>query len=341
MTLSLPMNVTYSFANATTTQYLSYLDTDFNQLAWTLNGISNGTVALANVKINGGNIAKTVLAANGSPTSGTFLRGDGTWAAIPSSQGGTVVSIDVSGGSTGLTTSGGPVTTTGTITLGGVLNVANGGTGVNSSTGTGSVVLSNGATLTNANIGSISLSSPLGITSGGTGIGNVPNYGQFLIGNAVGYQLGTLTAGSGISITNGPGTITVAATGGSSGTVTSVNGAGSYGFTLTGGPITSSGTLTVAPPAPGTSGNVLTSNGTNWVSQSATSSIPTTLGALNTYAFCLYTNTPSISPGSTTAGSNLAYSGTNNSTNGSPSGTWRAMGDGLTGGFATLWVRIA
>jgi len=42
---------------------------------------------------------------------------------------GTVTSVDVSGGTTGLTTSGGPVTTAGVITLGGLLNVANGGTG--------------------------------------------------------------------------------------------------------------------------------------------------------------------------------------------------------------------
>jgi hypothetical protein len=43
--------------------------------------------------------------------------------------GGTVTSVDVSGGSTGLTTSGGPVETDGTITLGGTLNIASGGTG--------------------------------------------------------------------------------------------------------------------------------------------------------------------------------------------------------------------
>ena len=42
---------------------------------------------------------------------------------------GTVTSVDVSGGTTGLTTSGGPVTTAGVITLGGTLAVANGGTG--------------------------------------------------------------------------------------------------------------------------------------------------------------------------------------------------------------------
>lgn len=42
---------------------------------------------------------------------------------------GTVTSVAVSGGSTGLTSSGGPVTSSGTITLAGTLAVANGGTG--------------------------------------------------------------------------------------------------------------------------------------------------------------------------------------------------------------------
>lgn len=48
---------------------------------------------------------------------------------------GTVTSVDVSGGTTGLTTSGGPVTGAGTITLAGTLAVANGGTGAATLTG--------------------------------------------------------------------------------------------------------------------------------------------------------------------------------------------------------------
>ena len=48
---------------------------------------------------------------------------------------GTVTSVDVSGGTTGLTTSGGPITNAGTITLAGTLNVANGGTGATTLTG--------------------------------------------------------------------------------------------------------------------------------------------------------------------------------------------------------------
>jgi len=59
----------------------------------------------------------------------TFLEWNGSafvWASVTN---GTVTSIAVSGGTTGLTTSGGPITTSGTITLGGTLAVANGGTG--------------------------------------------------------------------------------------------------------------------------------------------------------------------------------------------------------------------
>lgn len=43
---------------------------------------------------------------------------------------GTVTSVDVSGGTTGLTTSGGPITTAGTITIAGTLATKNGGTGL-------------------------------------------------------------------------------------------------------------------------------------------------------------------------------------------------------------------
>lgn len=54
-----------------------------------------------------------------------------------------------------------------------------------------------------------------GIGAGGTGIGTTPTDGQFLIGNSstTAYALGTLTAGTGVSITNGASSITVAANG--------------------------------------------------------------------------------------------------------------------------------
>jgi len=72
---------------------------------------------------------------------------------IPNTNTGTVTSVDVSGGSTGLTFSGGPVTTAGTITMSGTLGTANGGTGSTSATFvnlasnvTGTLSVANGGT---------------------------------------------------------------------------------------------------------------------------------------------------------------------------------------------------
>lgn len=48
---------------------------------------------------------------------------------LSASGGGTVTSVALSGGTTGLTVSGSPITTSGTITLAGTLAIANGGTG--------------------------------------------------------------------------------------------------------------------------------------------------------------------------------------------------------------------
>jgi hypothetical protein len=72
---------------------------------------------------------------------------------------GTVTSIQVDGDTTGLTFTGGPITTSGTLTLGGTLAVANGGTGVTTATGTGSVVRATSPTITTPTLyGTIQLS---------------------------------------------------------------------------------------------------------------------------------------------------------------------------------------
>ena len=209
---------------------------------------------------------------------------------LTSAGAGTVTSVDVSGGTTGLTATGGPITTAGTITLGGTLDVDNGGTGATTAanartnldvpsrsgsgaSGTWSIdVTGNAGTVTNGVYTSGSYANPSWITSlagskitgnisgnaagltstlstgtGGTGQTTYTN-GQLLIGNASGsLSKATLTAGSNVTITNGDGTITIAATSGGSGTVTSVNASGgTTGLTFSGGPITSSGTLTMA-----------------------------------------------------------------------------------------------
>lgn len=106
----------------------------------------------------------------------------------------------------------------------------------------------------------------LGVANGGTGLTSTPSNGQLDIGNGTGFTRATLTAGSGISITNGAGSISIAATGG--GTVTSV----ATGNGLSGGTITSTGTLVIAAPTAASvgaygmfannTGSAVTSNGT-------------------------------------------------------------------------------
>ena len=84
----------------------------------------------------------------------------------------------------------------------------------------------------------------LAVLSGGTGQTSYTD-GQLLIGNSTGNTLSkaTLTAGTGITVTNGAGSITVSAI--NNGTVTSVGGTGTVnGITLT-GTVTSSGNLTL------------------------------------------------------------------------------------------------
>jgi len=125
--------------------------------------------------------------------------------------------------------------------------------------------------------------------------------------------------------------------------------------------------------APGTSGNVLTSNGTTWSSAAPTSSAPTTtqvlnatagasVGAVGTYAFLGEISSAATAVGGTKAGSGLRFAGiaagnwtsiTNSPANFYPQGTttagvgtWRAMGrsygNGCTGILgATVWLRIS
>jgi hypothetical protein len=148
--------------------------------------------------------------------------------------------------------------TTGTAAgLSATLAVASGGTGVTTSTGSGNNVLSTSPTLVTPVLGtptsgaltnctSIPVNQATGtlpVANGGTGLTSTPANGALDIGNGTGFTRTTLTQGSGITITNASGSITIASSGGS-GTVTSV----ATGNGLSGGTITSTGTLIIACP---------------------------------------------------------------------------------------------
>jgi hypothetical protein len=110
---------------------------------------------------------------------------------------GTVTSVDVSGGTTGLTTSGGPVTSSGTITIAGTLAVANGGTGITSFgtgtpssvatalgqnvTGSGGIALATSPTFVTPVLGTPTSGTLSGCTVDGTnsvGFKNIPQSGS-------------------------------------------------------------------------------------------------------------------------------------------------------------------
>lgn len=125
------------------------------------------------------------------------------------------------------------------------------GTGVTVAAGKKQFVFNNGTNVVAATDSTVNLASDvtgtLPVANGGTGQTSYTD-GQLLIGNTStgGLSKATLTAGSGITITPGSGSITIA-NNQAGGTVTSVAASGgSTGFTFTGSPITTSGTLTLS-----------------------------------------------------------------------------------------------
>ena len=169
--------------------------------------------------------------------------------------GGTVTSVNVSGGTTGLTASGGPVTTSGVITLGGALDVSNGGTGAinatnarinldvpktdgTNATGTWAIsVTGNANTVTNGVYTTGSYADPTWITSiAGSKVsgaisgqaGSVAN--ALTAGTGISYSVGTTYNGSvAVTINNSAPDQVVSLTGG-----TGISTSGTYpSFTIT------------------------------------------------------------------------------------------------------------
>ncbi|NDG33136.1 hypothetical protein EB118_24095 [bacterium] len=172
-----------------------------------------------------------------SATDNAVVRFDGTTGKLVQNSAVTVADTtgDITGGKfNGLTVT----TTTGTLTI------TNGKTLAASNTltlaGTDSTTMtfpSTSASIARTDAaqtftGTQTFSSPIAVGSGGTGLSATPTNGQIDIGNGTGFTRATLTAGSNISITNGAGSISIAATGGSPGgstTQVQYNNAGSFG----------------------------------------------------------------------------------------------------------------
>jgi hypothetical protein len=91
------------------------------------------------------------------------------------------------------------------------------------------------------------------VANGGTGVATTPSSGSLLIGNGSGYTVNTLSAGSGITISNGSGNITISSTGGSSGVTGIYVGSGISASSTTGNvTLNNTGVLTVN----GSTGNI-------------------------------------------------------------------------------------
>ena len=101
---------------------------------------------------------------------------------------GTVTSVDATGGTTGLTFSGGPITTSGTLTLAGTLAAANGGTG-QSSYAVGDLLF---ASTTTALSKLADVATGNALISGGVGV--APSYGKIGLTTHI---TGTLAVGNG------------------------------------------------------------------------------------------------------------------------------------------------
>lgn len=136
-------------------------------------------------------------------TNGQFLKTDGAGTLSWSNVGaGSVTSVDASGGTTGLSFSGGPITGAGTLTLGGTLGTSNGGTGLNA-LGAGVVAALGNAANGPSGIAVMNGAGVLAVVDGGTGLSALGTNVQTALGN-------NANAANGLAVLNGSGALTVA-----------------------------------------------------------------------------------------------------------------------------------
>ena len=237
---------------------------------------------------------------------------NGVWVTVLVPPGGGVTSVNASGGTTGMSFSGGPITSTGTLTLAGTLGVANGGTGATTLTannvllgngtsalqavapGTaGNVLTSNGTTWASstpsaavstisfgttgltpsgATSGAVTVAGTLAVANGGTGVTTSTGTGNTVLSTSPTLVTPILGTPTSVTLTNGTG---LPLTTGVTGTLPVANGGTGAVSLTTNNVLLGNGTSAVQVVAPGTAGNVLTSNGTTWQSTAPTSGVST------------------------------------------------------------------
>lgn len=137
-------SVSFTAANGFTGSITSSTTTPAISVGTSVTGLLKGNGTGVSAAVSGTDYAPatsgtSILYGNGSGGFSSVTIGSGlsfTGGTLAASGGGggtgTVTSVGISGGTTGLTTTGGPITSSGTITLGGTLGVGNGGTGLTS-----------------------------------------------------------------------------------------------------------------------------------------------------------------------------------------------------------------